>query len=256
MMIQITMEYTDKINTSDYSFEFKDVIKYCTDNTLFIGEGNPNSKILIIGKEIGGGMPRTFEDIIANSIYDVQRNIESWINPAGYPLSSIKTDVFNHGRNPTWTNYQKLVSTIIGNDICLDNYDFLNHCFITEMSDIHLPNSNFIRTFNANERKKLDILRIENVCKRTELFKMPFFRGFTIIIMACGRYPNDFKFDIESVFDVEWTGKTEVLSKGNFYSIYCGDFKILIHTRQMSSGVSNNLISKVGNNCRFDCYSD
>lgn len=246
----------DKINVNDLSSDFKDVIKHCIDNQLFIGEGNPNAKILIIGKEIGGSNPKTIDDIVNNSNYDIQRNIESWTNHAGYQLHAIKTDVFNHGRNPTWTNYQKLISQIINHDLGRDNYDFLDYCFITEMSDIHIPRSNFSDTLSTNEHRQLGKLRIESIQKRTELFKMQFFQKFPIVIIACGNYVKDFKIDIESIFDVKCAGKTNVISKGNFYTKYCKQFKVVIHTRQMSSGISNKLISEIAHACQLGLYSD
>lgn len=226
---------------------FREVIAYC--EPMFIGEGNPDSKILIIGKEIGGRCPANANDIITNSLRDAQRNIESWTNPVGYPLSMIKADVFKHGRNPTWSNYQKLVGSIIGKDLGIDNYDFLDYCFITEMSGIQLPNSDFIETLSVEEYELLKIRRLDSIRKRMELFMLPFFRSFPIVIMACGHYPHQFGINIESTFDVKWSGKTETVSKGNFYNVHYADERVLIHTRQMSAGVSDALISEIGNLC-------
>lgn len=230
------------------SSKFKDVIAYC--EPMFIGEGNPDSKILIVGKEIGGGNPANANDIIVNSLRDATRNIESWTNPVGYPLSMIKVDVFRHGRNPTWTNYQKLVGTIIGKDLGISNYDFLDYCFITEMSGIQLPNNDYMETLPIEEYELLKTRRSESIRKRMELFTLPFFRSFPIVIMACGHYPHRFGLDIESTFGVKWSGKTESVSRGNFYNVHYADGRILIHTRQMSTGVSEVLISEIGNLCK------
>lgn len=238
------------LTPESFTEDFKEIITECKNKTLFIGKGNPNSKILIIGKEIGGGNPRSIDDVINESTRDIQRNIESWSNTIGYPLHSIKNDVFMYGKNSTWTNYQKLICHIIGQDLGHDNYNFLDYCFMTEMNDMHTPYSDYTKTLDVTERKKLDALRIESLINRAKLFRMAFFRKFPVVIIASGHYPRKFGFDMESIFDVEWDSKTEILSKGNFYNTHHGKDKVLIHTRQMSSGVSNYLISEIGNICR------
>ena len=228
-------------------------INYCKRGCLFFGEGNPYSKILIVGKEIGGNdddKVRNSADVyLRRSYVDVRRNIEKWANVLGYPLSEISSYVFNHERNPTWTNYQKLVGRIIGRDLGCANYDFLKYCFITEMSDVHLPFSNYPKSLPHSERIKLEHLRQDSIGRRTELFRMEFFLKFPIVIMACGHYPRKFNFDIESIFNVEWDGTTHVLSKGNFYNAHNASNKILIHTRQMSRGVTKALINDIGTLC-------
>ncbi len=216
---------------------------------LFIGEGNPNAKILIIGKEIGVCNHLSFDDIVNHSLNDVKRNIKSWSSSIGYPLNSIKSHVFVHGRNPTWTNYQKLISHIIGRDLGQNNYDFLDYCFMTEMNDVHIPYSGYGKMLDNISQKKLEALRLESFANRAKLFTMAFFQNFPVVIMACGHYPTKFAFDIESIFNVTWNSETKILSRGNFYNEHHGQNKILIHTRQMSSGISNRLIMEIGNLC-------
>ncbi len=90
-----------------------------------------------------------------------------------------------------------------------------------------------------------------------ELFTLPFFKRFSIVIIACGA-PYQRQFDAEhkicAIWNVTWSGETvDVLSergkRGNFYNDHRGKTsdeqdKIVIHTRQMSNGVSNTLIDK------------
>lgn len=68
--------------------------------------------------------------------------------------------------------------------------------------------------------------------------------------MACGHYPKKFNFDIEDIFDVKWTGETTILSKGNYYNVHYGKSKILIHTRQVSIGVTNQLLFEIAELCK------
>ena len=48
----------------DYSKEFKDLIACTKDTEDFIGYGNPNAKILIIGKEEGFDIKKEENNII------------------------------------------------------------------------------------------------------------------------------------------------------------------------------------------------
>ncbi len=235
----------------NHNADFKEVLAYCRDNNLFVGEGNPNSKILLIGKEINPGESNLPEinplDVICNiSGKDVQRNLKDWNTQGGYDVGKIQSDIWRDGRHATWMNYQKLTGGIIGSDLGRSDYRFLDHCFMTEMNDIHLPYS----AFGGRElRPKINEMRRESVGKRAKLFAMPFFRQF--VIMACGHYPKMFGFDIEKGFGVRWEEKESyTLGNGNFCNVHRGDGKIVIHTRQMSNGVSNALIDKIAALCR------
>lgn len=125
----------------------------------------------------------------------------------------------------------------------------MDYSFITELSQIHLPYSN-----TADE--ELKTARINSIDQRKELFKKDFFQNFPIVIMACGHYPTkEFNFDIEDIFDVDWNKETIVLSKGNYYNIHTGKCKngkdkILIHTRQVTLGVTNQLLSNISEICK------
>lgn len=41
-----------------YNQEFSNVLEYCKNNYLFLGEGTPSADILIIGKECGSIAPK------------------------------------------------------------------------------------------------------------------------------------------------------------------------------------------------------
>ena len=241
--------YVMKIERKDYPSDFKDVLAYCEKNRLFVGEGNPDSKILLIGKEIGGISSKENDPKMVREISerDVERNLGTWNSPGGYDLGRLQEDV---SANPTWTSYQKLVGGVIGNDLGRGHYRFLDHCFMTELNDIHLPNSNY---GGKEHRKEIDAMRKSSVCARTELFRMPFFRNFPVVVMACGHYPKRFGIDIQEIFGVVWKKETTVLSVGNFYNEHYGPGRILIHTRQMSMGVTDRLLSEIAGLCN-PCY--
>lgn len=221
----------------------KNVLEYCNEEELFFGEGSPTSRILIIGKECGWhkDMPPadTKENIECQAKRSVAHNLNCWRDGYGR-LEQLKADALQEWPNsPTWRSYQVLVETIIGKKIA--KYDFLDYCFISELSQICLPTSTHLKNND---------LTGSSIEKRKSLFAKDFFQKFPIVIMACGHYPKDFNFDMEDIFNVKWAGKTTVLSAGNYYNIHYGRDKILIHTRQASMGVTNQLLAEVGELCK------
>lgn len=226
------------------STDLKNVLEYCINGKLFLGEGTSTSQLLIIGKESGWNdkMPKSnsIKNILLQEKKSTEHNLKCWQNN-NYKgcLDQLKADALQDWPNsPTWRNYQVLVERIIGKKV--GKYDFLDYCFISELSQINLPNSNHLG---------INDLTRESVKKRELLFKQNFFQKFPIIIMPCGHYPRDFDFSIEDIFDVKWTGETTVLSKGNWYNVHYGKDKILIHTRQVSMGVTKQLILEIADLC-------
>lgn len=85
------------------------------------------------------------------------------------------------------------------------------------------------------------------------LFSLSFFDRFSIIIIACGHYQRNYKFDIEAIFNVKWHGETVNLSRGNWFNIHYStnseNTRIVIHARQFSNGVSKELINSIAEKC-------
>ena len=235
--------------------EFFKALAYCKDNNLFLGEGNPDADILIIGKECGldkkkseslKDAPDKEKWLIENSENEVKSNLDRlekdyhkiW-------LPHLKAHTNSHA---TWRSYHKLVSLIRGvseDEITkggINDWGFLDHCFITEMSQLQMPNSNYLE-----EKKLSDDIRKKSVEKRAKLFQQRFFRKFPIVIIAIGHYylnigKHKYDFDIEREFNVKYDGQTvEVIEEGNrkrWYNIHReidGEPRIVIHTRQLST---------------------
>lgn len=225
------------------NMDLKNVLAYCEKEKLFFGEGTPTAQILLIGKECGWnermGTPDSKEKIIEQALAAAEHNLNCWKNKNGN-LATLKADALKEWPNsPTWRNYQTLVQKITGKEMA--KYDFLDHSFITELSQIALPTSTHLK---GNDLTK------ESIEKRKSLFKQDFFQKFPIVIMACGHYPKDFGFNIEDIFNVKWTGETKVLSTGNYYNVHLGENKILVHTRQVSLGVTNELLAEIAELCK------
>lgn len=250
----------------NFSDAFKQVVTLGKQHDLFIGYGNPNAKILIIGKEIkdesnsNNAIDRIrFFNTIANNATQWENNIQSNIDKRDLPncTSKFNTDAFNplipykgmeekqQHPSETWRKYQKLYEYIFGES--LENYSFLDGCFITEL--------NQIPSLKSNDQNP--ITRKESIKKRTQyLFNTDFFQEFPIIIMANGHYPKENDVDICELFQVEWDGKTipvEGCKSPQWYNIHNNkksEPKLLLHTRQLSSDVSNKLLESLANEIR------
>lgn len=233
-----------------FKTEFKNAVEFCVKNGLYLGEGNPNSNILIVGKEIGLALEEDKTPSISKSNEDNNQNLINWQtiidrDDLEVYLENIRNS-FQETPNSTWNNYQKIVNTILGDDLSEKKFDFLNSTFITELNQIRLSYSS---QANTNELKTA---RSNSIEKRKALFELDFFQNFPIVIMACGHYPTkEFNFDMEKIFNVKWDGTTVELSKNNYYNLHFGKTpngkdRVLIHTRQVSMGVTNELLKTIG----------
>lgn len=271
------------------NLEFREALEFCRKNNLYLGEGNPNAKILIIGQECASDKESLKEQGIECKDPDnelelcvVKNNLDSWDNilkienlttkieakkefvkseskKAGleenivtkefYPIyphlgqqCSFRTKATKKGTAPTWYFYQRLIDMIL-NKKSKDKteiIDFHDKCFHTELSQIPLKGNS-----NISEENKYN--RAESIAKRIELFKMPFFKQFSIVIIGVGHYTRVNNFDIQDLFDVHFQGES-IIVKSTWYNIHYqneGSARILIHTRQLSNGVSYPLLKAI-----------
>jgi len=238
--------------------DLQKVLEFCENEKLYFGEGNPNAKILFIGQEIGYGLEKlkykqpNFAEIKEKSEKEINQNLRFWqercqSNYVEQYLQDIER-LFREKPNRTWENYQKIVNVILGRDINEKQHDFLNYSFITEYSQLSLPKSQYRP--KEMDKKEFDKKKKESINERKALFSQEFFQNFPIIIMACGHYPTKlFPMDIETVFGVKWCGESKG-KIGNYYNLHQGENKILIHTRQVSMGVTNELLFEIAELCK------
>lgn len=180
----------------------------------FIGYGNPEADILIIGKECA-------EEDIERQEKFYTHNFEQWeesFNGHGFNYRSGEEPYdFEHGNfhpvNPffklenkkmvvgntigrassTYFYYQRLIDKIRAKSISefkkADYIDFFNDCFITELNDICRKNNNGLSKIQRKEtedhiRARFDWMRKTN-----------FFNQFRVVILACGPYAKAIKDD-------------------------------------------------------------
>lgn len=245
---------------------FEDTVKKCRENGTYIGTGNPNSKILIVGKETAtdienkANRDELYVQFQNESLQDFQENAKKWelniknnvkaesipnwiggkdsplsINPL-FPYKSLHPKELKEGQ--TWSKYQKLHDLIFLNDLSSvkdKEIDFHSNFFLTEMN-----NSPAKFTKNANK---------SGIPSRKEFFKEnDFIQNFQVIILACSNYISGE--EITKIFDVSFD-KQGGNGKQLFWTHYNSDkTKLVIHTRQLSTNVSDNLLMEIANEIR------
>ena len=254
-----------------YTEKFKQVVQYCKENNLFVGYGNPNGKVLVIGKEAAHiakeetteNLEKKKEELFQSNVsqwehilstkevpnYDGERPI-SHENPLyAYGNQFNKKDVrkegkpYNGGTSVTYLNYEKLYEQLFLQGEKLEKINFQKEFFITEFSDYP--------TKESYKNEDIESLRKQSIEERKPLFALPFFKEFPIVIVAAGDYPEKYNFDMQQTFDVQWEGKTIQVGKYWYNLHFSKDNKrILIHTRQLSNSFSRELIPAIANEAK------
>lgn len=272
-------------NNCNYSNSFLELINAVNDKknqfNQYIGIGNPNAKILIIGKE--SAIDAIKEE--KQHEREIRKNVEGWleniknntkllnadkeefwkkdpkapINPM-YPYRGQRfvkyyirkkdgAEIGRGGTSTTWYNYQKIINRM--ESISLDEARksticFHEYCFSTELSSVSAKCSK-----EADPKKRKESIKV----RTKEMLKLPFYQQFPIVIVAAGHYPKEFGIDLEELFGVKWDGKTidrkenEKL-KRNWYNVHHGKQpKLLIHTNQLSMNITDELLCLIAEEC-------
>lgn len=238
----------------EYSNEFKDLIARIEQTKDFIGYGNPNAKILIIGKEEALDIEKECDkeiyekavksnwelwkknDLYASSI--TPDSIPVWKDSKDFnPLYPWKGDDLPKG---TWTNYQELINRLYPEADAGKMTTFHQYAFITEFND--LPSK-------KSKRKDPEVQqRITHRCKN--VLNHPFYKSFPIVIAACGHYVKDYNINLEDIFNQKYIEPESVkIKRGEWINIHRKDNRILIHTRQLSNSFSPELIESIADYC-------
>ncbi|WP_298262596.1 hypothetical protein [uncultured Lutibacter sp.] len=225
-----------------YCKHFETFVNNCIIEKQFVGTGNPNSNILFVGKESAINQ----NDIISMNWY--LSNADEWKTR----ILNKKSDTYeylvdenhklrkNWGKN-TWSKYQKLTDEIYQTKTQPYYVDFLKNVFTTEMNDSPSEKTAFANKDSINDRKLL--------------FKnSSFIQSFKVVVLACSDYftNNDSIREIDDTFGVSYIGDKKgkyYYSKGNWFFIHKNleKSKIVIHTRQLSTNVNNQLLQDMGN---------
>ena len=227
-----------------YSEEFKKLVKNCIKSGAHVGGGNPNAKILFVGKEAAYGDEK----------HEYNSNINEWNLKTNNPESQLHleyNDTFPGGH--TWKKYQNLHDYIFPEfkpDKGMMN--FQKRIFTTEMNDDPAK-----RTKTA--QSKIDF-KIKLQERKDMFFTEDFIQNFDVVVLACSGYivNNEKNYEINNLFKVKYVGDdyktidglkgTKHYSHGNWYFLHLNTnkTKLVIHTRQLSSNVNDNLLKDMG----------
>lgn len=221
----------------NYSNDFIRLIKDTEKEKDFIGFGNPNAKILFVGKECALDLnnPRdkdvyertnlpnwTHWNNNVNNLSITPDTVKEWKKTGEFnPLFPYKKDNLPLG-NCTWRNYQKIINLLYP-EATSDFATFHQYSFLTE--------------FNAVVSKYSERTKVveESIARRTEhVLSKAFFRQFPVVIVGCGHYVPQYHINLENIFDQKWVEPTINLKKNEWINIHKKDGRLLIHTRQLS----------------------
>lgn len=245
-----------------YSLEFQSLLQHPLSKSHYIGLGNPNAKILIVGKECAydvtekGCKNEFYENEFLKNFdkwqeLDSSRSLEdvhNWVENDKLdwgifdPLAPYKGQYFAFGKSKgatsrTWYNYQKLVNIIrdLGKSDISKNtssIDFYKDCFITELNELCRRNNKKVpaeekRATESSIRNRFDWMKATN----------SFWSHFETVILACGPYADALRNDLNLTHCI--FGNANVIS-----TVPIGDGK----TRkipQLSNYISDDLLTEI-----------
>jgi hypothetical protein len=214
------------------------LLKTVTENE-YIGLGNPNAKILFIGKEAGAEIETEMFHGNAKSWKDKEFNYSSKYIPKEAKLRNL---------NHTWQRYQKLYDCILSNlnvNSVIDEKDkyeitFVENVFTTELSNLHAP--------NTKEAKKQERFTEELKLRKEVFFKSKFIEQFPIIIIFASdnKYIETYSGEVCELFNVKFDNLHEQNAKDKIWIHSENENeknpRLLIHTRQLTNRISTDLI--------------
>lgn len=222
-----------------YSKEFVEIVKNGVGN-YYIGIGNPDANILIVGKE------PYHDPNDPNALVDHKLNAQLWMDRIEKNLPDVMeysvTDKHplrkNWGRN-TWSKYQQLYDYIYGCKTEKFYVNFLKNVFTTEINDSPSP-----KTSTADKK---------GLSHRKELFKKSaFIQKFPVVVLACSDYIDNVNAkEINEIFGVAYDGNEKgkhLYSAGNWFYTHHDSTgqKLVIHTRQLSANVDSKMLEDMG----------
>lgn len=205
-------------------------------NPYYIGFGNPNSEVLIVGQEKAIKStnltqikaeslenPKHWNYLVKNEIVDIGHKFYSdyhFKNPL-HPYDGKPT------KGNTWLQYQKLMNFIYP-DFNSEKYNnFLLNSFITEINHQVSPRQ------LGNQKDE----------KRNSINNHDFYKSFKVTILAVGKYLKSN--EIENQFSVKFQGDYSESRKRLLLFINEHDNRIVLNTRQLSNDISIEYLKKI-----------
>ena len=206
-------------------------------NPYYVGFGNPNSKVLILGKEKGFDIQNTqtneqFEYESLKNPNEWKYYIENKIlpNSSKYYESQDYINAFvpylqKNKSGHTWTKYQTLLNYLFPEITGFEN-DFFKMAFISEV--------------NYQPSKLSKINKFENF-ERLNFLSHEYFKAFPITILGCGNYLS--KEQIQQIFDVTYF--KDLSKPRQKLTIFKNSNRILVQTRQLSFDINKDYLRRI-----------
>lgn len=253
-----------------YSNEFKTLLKSMSCG--YIGHGNPNARILIIGQEPAIDPQKNQEqyqheiadnvsqwkDIVESSTgYETIDHSENVFGSPLHPWANQKYQVrsgleetgnlkAHEGTARTWYNYQKLINNVLElyspnrNPLTKNDYlDFHRYSFHSDMSDA------------ASKEHRMVCGGKLSVQERIPIFSSDYFCSFPIVVAAVGHFPRETYGDnyFGDVFNVKFLGN--VGDNREWININIREDinhpMLLIHCLQFANTISDAYIKTLAN---------
>ncbi len=206
----------------------------------YIGLGNPNSKILFIGKEAGAEIETEM----------FHGNAKSWKEKDfNYSEKYVPKETKFRNLNHTWQRYQKLYDCILSNlEIKFEKKDkyeisFVENVFTTELSNLHAP--------NTNDAKKQERFTVELELRKDKFFKSNFIEQFSIVVIFANdnKYIETYQGEVCKLFNVKFDKLYNQNTKDKIWIHSATENsknpKLVIHTRQLTNSISVELIPNI-----------
>lgn len=230
----------------DREKQFKEFVEACRNNNQICGAGNPYAQILLVGQEHRAEKPIENEQEWKAYLENNYRYCEI-DNPWIIEDENSKWRNYQNP-TPTWSSYQRLIDNALlerPKRALQGDKDFEFDAFTTELNNEAKPSS---RVNGKEERNKLR----QRVEARLQVFKQSeFIQNFPVIVLACGGYVINREekgvLQIKDTFNVTFE-KRFGFSKGNWFCTHYDNknqSRLVIHTRQLSNGVSGKMIDKM-----------
>lgn len=215
----------------------------------YVGTGNPEANILIVGKESSLEKHDPHIYFLKNNRLlwkkdkeNTIQQIEKWDGMIGdesnySPMFPYKGQLFknspeNGGTSRTWFNYQKIANQIFGDS---DTINFHENIFTTEANSAPSRKTENADTRSVGNRK--DFIR-----------NSEFFQDFQVVIIDGVGYfgITESLNEIEDIFDVTFLKNIGTKSQPIWIHKGNNSSKLLINTFQLGGHVSDDRLMKIG----------
>ncbi|SHH18889.1 hypothetical protein SAMN05444372_1217 [Flavobacterium micromati] len=227
------IDLVEKSNINSKNF-YSNILNIEEPNPYYIGYGNPNSKILILGKEKGFDKSNL-----------LQLKYESIDNPMQWKYYTDNLFPMNTKKFYENTNYVNVFIPYRGKQKSghtWTKYSILNKLIFSTKNEEYQDffKTSFISEINYKPSKLSNIKNFKDE-KRIEFLKHSYFKSFKVIILACGDYLNSVK--IQEIFNVKLCeNKSKSREK---LVVYKNNNFILINARQLSMDVKNEYLERI-----------